>query len=59
MWHDGILGQDNPEQLINTSMYLLVVHLSLRAVDEYKALKVRYYSQIKIKYDKEYDFKFL
>ena len=59
MWHDGILGQDNPEQLINTLMYLLGVHLSLRAIDKYKALKVGYYSQIKIKYDEEHECKFL
>ncbi len=59
MWCDGILGQDNPEQLINTLMYLLGVHLSLRAIDKYKALKVGYYSQIKIKYDEEHECKFL
>ncbi len=44
MWASGILGQDNLEQLLNTLMYLLGVHLSLQAVDEHKALKVGYYS---------------
>ena len=34
-------------------------HLSLWAVDKHKALKVGYYSQIKVKYDEENDSKFL
>ena len=34
MWAEGILGQDNPKQLLNTLIYLLGVYLSLHAVDE-------------------------
>ena len=59
MWSSGVLGQANLEQLLNTLMYLLSVHFCLRAVDEYKALKVGYYSQIKVKYDDEKGCKFL
>ena len=44
MWDSGVLGQDNPKQLLNTLLYMLGVHLSLYAVEEYKGLKTGYYS---------------
>ncbi len=53
MWSFGILSESTLEQLLNTVIYLMGVHLSLHAVDEHKALKIGYYSQIKCKYDKE------
>ncbi len=59
MWDSGVLGQDNPEQLLNTLLYILGVHLSLHAVEEHKGLKTGYYSQIKVKYDKQRECKFL
>ena len=58
MWSSGVLGVDNPEQLLNTLMYLLGVHLCLCAV-EHKSLKVGYYSQIKVKFDNDKGCKFL
>ncbi len=58
MWKSTVLGQDNPEQLLNILMYLLGVHLCLHAVDEHKSLKVGYYLQIKVKFDEDRDCKF-
>lgn len=40
-------------------IFLLSIHLFLRAVDEHKALKTGYYSQIKVKYDKKQNLKFI
>ena len=59
MWSSGVLGESNPEQLLNTVIYLLGIHCSLRAVDEHKALKIGYYLQIKCKFDKELNAHFL
>ncbi len=59
MWQSGILGESTPEQLLNTVIFLLGIHLSLHAVDEHKALKVGYWSPIKVKFDKDADRKFL
>ncbi len=59
MWESGILGSDNPEQEINILLYMLGIHLSLRAVEEHKALKTGYYLQIKVKFDEERDSQFL
>ena len=41
MWNTGLLGDDSPEKLVNTLLYLIGVHFALRACDEYKVLKVR------------------
>ena len=59
MWSSGVLSDSNPEQLINTLIYLLGVHFSLRAVNKHKALKTGYYSQIQVKYDEDSGTKFL
>lgn len=59
MWRNNILGESNLEQLLNTIIYLLGVHLSLHAVDEHKALKTGYFSQIKVKFDEHVDAHFL
>ncbi len=59
MWKDNVLGESNPEQLLNTVIYLLGVHLSLCADDEHKALKTGYFSQIKVKFDEHVNAHFL
>lgn len=59
MWSSGVLGESNPEQLLNTVIYLLGVHLSLCAVDKHKALKMGYYLQIKCFFDEDLDSHFL
>ena len=40
MWELGILGDDTPEKLIDTILYLNGVHFALRAANEHKSLKV-------------------
>ncbi len=51
MWQNGILGNDTPEKLVNTLLYLIGIYFALHAYDEHKNLKVGTYSQLKIKID--------
>ncbi len=51
LWQMGLLGDDTPEKLVNTLLYLMGLHFALRACDEHKALKVGYYSQLHTKMD--------
>ncbi len=51
MWGTGLLGDDTPEKLVNTVLYLIGVHFALRACDEHKALKVGAWSQLRVKID--------
>ncbi len=51
MWKSRILGNDTPEKLVNTLLYLIGVHFALCVCDKYKNLKVGVYSQLKIKID--------
>ena len=53
LWNTGLLGDDTPEKLVNTLLYLIGLHFALHACDEHKALKVGYYSQLRIKMDQE------
>ncbi len=46
LWKSGLLGNDTPEKLVNTLLYLVGLHFALRACDEHKVLKVGYYSQL-------------
>ena len=39
LWQKNILGEDNPEKLHNTVLYILGVNLALRAGDEHYALR--------------------
>ncbi len=39
LWELGLLGDSNPEQLLNTVIYLLGVHLALQGVQEHKDLE--------------------
>ena len=59
LWEKGILGDHNPEVLVNMLMYLLGIHFALRGGDEHKALKVGFFAQIKVMYDQELDVKYL
>lgn len=59
MWRSGILGDDTPEKLINTLLYLIGVHFTFLACDEYKNLKVSAYSQLKVKIDPHTNHRFL
>ncbi len=59
MWQENILGDDNPETLLNTLIYLLGIYLALRGVQEHKDLKVGTYSQLCIHFDDENESKYL
>ena len=39
LWSRGILGEDNPDQLRDTVLFLLGINLALRAVDEHYSLR--------------------
>ena len=39
LWREGLLGDDNPHKLRDTVLYLLGVHLALRAGDEHYFLR--------------------
>ena len=51
MWNTGLLGNDIPEKLVNTLLYLIGLHFALHAYDKHKALKVGGFGQFKIKVD--------
>ncbi len=38
MWKDGVLGQDQPRQLLDTIIYLLGIHLALHGGYEHRVL---------------------
>ncbi len=59
LWEQGVLGDDTPEKLVNTLMYLIGIHFALHGGDEHKALKVGLFAQIKLMYDEEQDVKYL
>ena len=54
-----MLGDDTPEKLVNTLLYLIGIYFTLHACDEHKALKVGAYSQLKIKVDPETNIRYL
>ena len=51
MWKSDLLGNDTPEKLFNTLLYLIGIHFTLRACEEYKLLKTRAFGQLKLKVD--------
>ncbi len=51
MWNTGLFGDNTPEKLVNTLLYLIGLHFALCACDEHKALKVGGFGQFKIKVD--------
>ena len=38
LWHTGILGTENPEQLMHTVLYLVGLYCALRAGKEHRNL---------------------
>ncbi len=56
IWESEILGDKDLETLVNTVMFLLGTHLSLRAVQKHKNLKV---DLVVIKYDPKLKLRFL
>lgn len=59
MWLDGILGDSNPKQLVDTLLYSFGVHFALRAVKEHKSLRVGPRSQFRIKHDRQLNLRYL
>ena len=57
LWESGVLGDDTPEKLIDTLLYLNGVHFGLRAGDEHKSLKMNL--QFKLGYDDTVGLKYL
>lgn len=54
MWASGVLGEDSPEQLRNTLMFLLGMHLALRGGEEHHRLRCPpFNSQLMIGVDSE------
>ena len=59
MWNSGLLGDNMPEKLFNTLLYLIGIHFALHACDEHKALKTGAFGQLKVKVDPQSGVKFL
>ena len=59
MWNSGLLGDNMPEKLFNTLLYLIGIHFALHACDEHKALKTGVFGQLKVKVDPQSRVKFL
>ncbi len=53
LWNTGLLSDDTPEKLINMLLYLIGLHFALCECNEHKALKVGFYSQLRIKMHQE------
>lgn len=54
MWREGMLGDDKPEQLLHTVMYLLGLNLALHGGDEHRKLRAPgHNSQLEILKDSE------
>lgn len=51
MWTSGAFGCSSPQQLIDTLMYHLGLHLSLRAIQEHRDLEFGINSQLQLKKD--------
>ena len=56
MWEKGTLGEDTPEQLLHTVLYMMGVHFALRGGDEHKSLKI---DDIQVRVDPVSKIKFL
>ena len=57
LWKWGVLGDDTPVKLVDTLLYLLGLHFTLRAAEEHKNLKVN--CQLSVHYDSEVSLKYL
>lgn len=59
MWTEGVLGDSNPKQLVDTLLYSFGVHFALRAVKEHKSLRVGPRSQFALKFDRQLGLEYL
>ncbi len=59
MWELGVLGDDTPEKLFNTLLYLISLYFALHACDKHKSLKTGTFGQLKVKVDPDSGKKFL
>ena len=59
LWQLGLLGDKDPETLLNMVIYLLGVHLALCSCQEHKDLKMGAYRQINICFDEEKQLRYL
>ena len=57
MWLKGVLGDANPQQLVDTVLYLLGIHFGLHAADEHKSLKID--CQLSVHYDESVGLKYI
>ena len=39
LWNNGFLGEENPDQLCNTILFLIGINVYLRAIDEHYGLR--------------------
>ena len=51
LWENGILGSDNPEQLLDTLIFQLGLNFALRAGQEHRNLRHGSLSQVQVKTD--------
>lgn len=51
MWTEGILGEDNPQKLLDTIIYLIGLNFALRAGKEHRDLRVGENTQCSMKID--------
>ena len=49
LWENGSFGSSNPQQLLDTLIYFLGLHLSLRACQEHRDLIYGESSQLNVK----------
>ena len=45
MWELGVLGDETPEKLFNTLLYLISLYFALHACDKHKSLKTGTFGQ--------------
>ncbi len=59
LWTSSFSGRENLQQLLNTVVYLLRLHLALHAVIEHKQLKLGENGQIQILFDEHLKLKYM
>ncbi len=57
LWDSGLLGNKDPQTLLNTVVYMFGVHFALCAVQEHKDLKIN--GQVQFCYDEKLKIRFL
>ncbi|ESO87370.1 hypothetical protein LOTGIDRAFT_66203, partial [Lottia gigantea] len=53
LWSKGLLGESNPQQLLDTLLFLFGLHFALRAAQEHRNLRFGMNTQLSVKYDLE------